>query len=267
MNYSEFKAKYMGVKCGNTAQNMGECVGLISLWMDNLQIPHEWGNAKDLLANADTNYLDVIYNDPKNLNQFPVQGDIMVFGASWGGGYGHTGIIDEATGKDFLLFEQNNPGGNPPEVIGHPNYTGVLGWLHPKSIPTTVSVDSKTFEELVRKSTITDKVATKLNVEVSETVILASIEKMLTYEDAVVQKDKQLNETQNHANELDQALQVKQGELTTLQVNLKELQDQTKQALDENKILSDEVTKLKEKVNQPVLSGWKEWVYKILQSI
>jgi len=108
MTYSEFKSKYLGVRCGNTDQNMGECVGLISLWMDNLHIPHEWGNAKDLLANANTQYVDVIYNDPKDLNQHPVQGDIMVWDKTWGNGFGHTGVVEEATGKDFITFEQNN---------------------------------------------------------------------------------------------------------------------------------------------------------------
>ena len=67
MSYNDFKAKYMGVKCGNTAANMGECVGLVSLWMDNLQFPHEWGNAVDLLANANTQYVDVINNTADNL--------------------------------------------------------------------------------------------------------------------------------------------------------------------------------------------------------
>src|ERR1035437_766439 len=47
----------------------------------------------------------------------------------------------------------------------------------------TVAVPSATFEELVRKSTITDKVAAKLNVEVSEAIILADLDKMITLED------------------------------------------------------------------------------------
>lgn len=267
MTYQEYKSKYLGVKCGNTPQNMGECVGLVSLWMDNLNIPHEWGNAKDLLANANTQFVDVIYNDPKNLNQYPTQGDIMVFNATWGNGMGHTGIVDEATGKDFILFEQNNPAGNPPELIGHKSYSGVLGWLHPKSIPSGTFVDETTFINLVRKSTLYDKILDKLKVQDNETIVLQDIDKLIAYEDSLVQKDKQLSIAQIHANELDQALQVKEGELTTLQGQLQVLQDKTTTALEDNKTLSDEVAKLKENITQPTFTGWKQIIYKILQSI
>lgn len=159
--FKKFLDKYNGQSnVGNTPENMGQCVGLVEVWNDEfLKFQHEWGNAVDLLKNADTSLFDVIFNDPKDYSQFPLCGDILVFDSSWGNGFGHTGVIDEATGKDFILFEQNNPEGNPCELIGHPDYVGVLGWLHPKGEKVfvtsnqTVTLDGDKFHELVDKST------------------------------------------------------------------------------------------------------------------
>ncbi len=131
LTLQQFITKYTGVKCGNTNENFGQCVGLISLWQDNLGASHEYGNAKDLLNNADQTKFNVIYNSPFNA---PKPGDILVFNSSWGGGYGHTGIVTSASVWSFSLFEQNNPLNAAPHVLAHStsDYFSVLGWLHPK---------------------------------------------------------------------------------------------------------------------------------------
>ena len=157
----------------------------------------------------------------------------------------------------YYLFPRNRQNG----------YAGFINQLPLLTQSNTVAVESKVFENLVRKSTTYDKVIDKLQVQDNETIVLQELDKLIAYEDAVIQKDKQLSETQNHANELDNALKVKEGELTTLQTQLKDLQVKTETALDENKVLSDEVAKLKESVAQPVLSGWKQVIFKILQNI
>jgi hypothetical protein len=118
---------------GDTDGNKGQCVGLIECWIDALGLPHIWGNAKDLLTAADTTKFDVIHNDPKNLNQFPAPGDIMVWDATWGAGNGHTGVIVIADGHSFACFEQNFPTGHKPQIHTHDDYKGVLGWLRPKT--------------------------------------------------------------------------------------------------------------------------------------
>lgn len=120
---------------GNTVENTGECVGLISVWMDTLGIAHEWGDAKDLLDNADTSKFDVIRNIPNDLTQHPNPGDIAVWDSSWGGGFGHTGVVVAADGSWLDVYEQNNPGN--PHIVHHINYSGVLGWLHPQNQTVT----------------------------------------------------------------------------------------------------------------------------------
>ena len=132
---NKFIAQYVNQgNVGDTPQNKGQCVGLIEVWIDQLNGPHDWGNAKDLLANADTSFFDVVYNDPNDVNQIPVPGDIMVWGPSWGGGDGHTGVLVTATKAStvFTCFEQNNPAGHVCWIVTHNTYTGILGWLHPK---------------------------------------------------------------------------------------------------------------------------------------
>lgn len=125
----DFIQQYYGVLCGDTSANFGQCVGLIELWTDKLGLTHTWGNAKDLLNNADTSKFDVIKNDINNPNQFPLPGDILVYDSTWGLGDGHTGVVLIADGKSIILFEQNNPGA---PVIKREPYRGLLGWLHPK---------------------------------------------------------------------------------------------------------------------------------------
>ena len=88
--FQDFLTKFNGQQnVGNTPANKGQCVGLIEEWIDNLGLPHVWGNAKDLLANADPDAFEVIPNTPDNV---PQQGDIVVFGSNFNNGDGHCGI-------------------------------------------------------------------------------------------------------------------------------------------------------------------------------
>ena len=143
LSLSAFIAKYTGMKnVGDTPENIGECVGLIEVYNDEcFRYPHIWGNAKDLLADADPKFFDVEYNDITNLTQVPPVGAIMVWDGTWGGGKGHTGILVTAIPNStvFTSFEQNNPAGHAPEINMHVNYVGVLGWLIPHPLPVQPS--------------------------------------------------------------------------------------------------------------------------------
>ncbi len=121
-----FIQKYLGVQnTGDTAANKGQCVGLIEVWVDEHHLPHLWGNAKDLLTNADPAHYAVVRNTPTNV---PSPGAVLVWGSTWGGGFGHTAVVVAATEMRVVVFEQNDPDGSPPLVATH-DYAGVIGWL------------------------------------------------------------------------------------------------------------------------------------------
>lgn len=123
-----FMASHTGKEgVGDTPGNVGQCVGLVEVWTDSLKLPHVWGNAADLLANAPMNSYGRILNSPTN---FPLPGDIVVWGKSWGGGFGHTGIVVTAHVMSFIAFEQNDPDGSTPHLKTY-TYSGVVGWLRP----------------------------------------------------------------------------------------------------------------------------------------
>lgn len=135
INLEDFIKKYEGVaNSGNTPENKGECVGLIALWVDNLELSHIWGHAKDIFANASPNEWDKIENSP---DRYPEAGDIMLWGSTWGGGYGHTGVVESSSPStdSFICFEQNYPIGNPPKLTTRKSWNGIIGWLHPKGNP------------------------------------------------------------------------------------------------------------------------------------
>jgi hypothetical protein len=171
MTFTEFKNQYNGQSnVGNTAANRGQCVGLVSLWMDNFKIAHVWGDAKDLYANASDKDFAKIPNDPTAI---PQQGDIIVWSSAFNGGVGHTGIASgKADVNTFECFEQNDPIGSSPHLKTY-NYAYVTGWLRPIVAQTTatdaISVPKATFEDLVRKATAFDIVCDYLKFDKSTT--------------------------------------------------------------------------------------------------
>ncbi len=131
---------------GDTPQNVGQCVGLIEVWTDNLGLPHTWGNAIDLLNDADPNSFTIVYNKIGDATQFPPDGAVVVLGKPYGlladGTYaGHTGISVGSDGNTLRLFEQNDPEGGTPKMKEY-TYDACVGWMIPKgTIPTTPSTD------------------------------------------------------------------------------------------------------------------------------
>lgn len=126
-----FVSNLLGVGAvGTTPGNRGQCVGLIELWYERNGLPAVPGNAKDLLADADGKVFRATINGPVN---YPAPGDVVVWGATWGSGYGHCAVVLAANSNRLVVFEQNDPEGAPCLVATH-GYGGVLGWLTPLHI-------------------------------------------------------------------------------------------------------------------------------------
>lgn len=125
----DFISRYLGKgNTGTNSVNSGQCVGLVEVWVDTITHPRIAGNAKDLLANADPQHYTIVQNGPSN---FPPPGAIVVWGPSWGEGYGHCAVAVAGSPLQLVVFEQNDPAGYPPLVATH-SYSGVLGWAVPK---------------------------------------------------------------------------------------------------------------------------------------
>lgn len=143
MTLQAFIDKYSNPKeypVGDTDANLGQCVGLVEVWTDLLGLPHTWGNAKDLPANADRKAYDVFTAGT------PQPGDIFCFDGFYGEGVGHTGIVAQATPTTVTLFQQNDPGGSIPHLKTY-SYAHTVGWIHPKKInPTEEPMDKDTVE-------------------------------------------------------------------------------------------------------------------------
>lgn len=110
---------------GDTAVNKGQCVGLVEVWLTANGKPHVWGNAADMIANADPKVFRKVVNIPTN---YPPPGAIVCWNNTWGAGAGHTAIVVAANVMALVVFEQNNPNGSRPMVATH-SYTGIQGWL------------------------------------------------------------------------------------------------------------------------------------------
>jgi len=132
MTLQEFIKKYTGVRnVGNTDVNKGECVGLVMVYIKDLGLSHIWGNARDIYYNASE--LEW-FKTPNSLTKYPKAGDIMFFDKTWGGGFGHTGIIvkSDPVKDSYTIFEQNLPLGSAPKTATRTNWNGVIGWITPK---------------------------------------------------------------------------------------------------------------------------------------
>ena len=108
----------------------GQCVSLINQYCHKvLMIPAgAWGNAKDWATNrTQREYFDLI-------NGAPQLGDLIVYGADYGGGYGHIAIC-AGNGK---VFDQN--GGAGTATCGYSDeYPRRAAILRPKNgLPNTI---------------------------------------------------------------------------------------------------------------------------------
>lgn len=129
MTYSQFVTQwngkgidfdgYYGFQCMDLAHKYAvDCVG-----KDFSPAPA----AKDVW-NQNIDGYDKIAN---SLTGVPTKGDIVIWGTGVGA-YGHIAIFDHGDANTFTSFDQNWPLNSLCHLQNH-NYTGVLGWFHPKA--------------------------------------------------------------------------------------------------------------------------------------
>jgi len=179
--------------------------------------------------------------------------------------YGYEGenvfVIDPWTGTQISL-----------DVYGGAKRAIIQFRAYDRSLPIdtgkpTVAVDPAIFENLVRKSTIYDKIIEKLHCTDSETVVLTNIDSFLKYEDEIRTKD----EDNKKAKE----------QIVTLENTITELQNKQKQLTDDNtayvkrldiqdnqlKDVLGELQTLKTQVSKPPYTGIKKFLLDIINAL
>ena len=123
---STYVTKMLGKRnVGTTALNVGQCVGLVECWLQATGSAAIPGNACDLLTNAAAQGRKTLTNGPTN---YPLPGDIVCWGKTWGNGYGHCAVVVAANSMWLAVLEQDDPYGAGCVVATH-DYTGVSGWI------------------------------------------------------------------------------------------------------------------------------------------
>jgi chaperonin cofactor prefoldin len=149
-------------------------------------------------------------------------------------------------------------GGSARAIIQFRSYDKILE--KEDGVPK-VTIGVAEYDELKRQSDIAMKIATKLNVALSDAVIMPEIDKLITYEDSVVQKDKQLTDAQIKIGQFQKDVETKGEQIETMKKQVETLTNNIETIGKQNETMSGELKILKEQCQQPVLSGFKKWLY------
>ena len=72
------------------------------------------------------------FYDKVPASTLPQPGDVVVWGAQVGDGYGHIAVCTSSTGASFDVVEQNDPEGAPVRDTTYTSMSNVIGYLRPK---------------------------------------------------------------------------------------------------------------------------------------
>ena len=135
----------------------------------------------------------------------------------------------------------------------------------------TIPVPKAQFEDFERVKKAWNDVREKLNVNDNEVLVLGEIDKLIKYEDAVLQKDKQLVDANAKITELDKDLKSLSQTNNTLIEENKKVEEEVRRQEDTIKVqtidiagLADEVKQLRENVAQPTATGWRKFLINLL---
>ena len=126
--------KYLGKSwIGTNSSDKGQCVGLynqVVLDVSGILYPIQGASgAKDLITAKNTrpDLFQQIKNNPSDPNQLPQVGDWVVWGSTWGGGWGHVACVETVNASGFTSIEQNYV----PNTVTRQNHnwSGVIGWV------------------------------------------------------------------------------------------------------------------------------------------
>lgn len=261
------------VSGGNFVWGASTYLGLKQLYVS----PSYSGPVTDLGVSKAKEYLD---------QQYPLLAEVDFNPATTGEEMHFVEIIgyDDGT-ENFIMMDpwtgevisMDRYGGFRRAVIQFRVYDKKLPLVTSGTVTTTVPVESKVFEELVRKSTICDKIANIWKTDTSETIMIENANKTLTYEDAIRQKDRQIADMNSQMAEYGLQINGKTEELKVLAAQNKELQEQVGKltaaisesqqkidaAISQNTTLVKQIDELKRQ-KVPVFKGWRKVLFELI---
>lgn len=154
-NFQAWKNSVLGqvLDTDKVAADKGQCSQVPISWAETVfpgisradLLPSAGSGGVDQWAGKSTKYFTWIENNHADVNQLPLQGDILVFGATPAKGFtsafknpdGHTGVCDTASSTGYTLVQQNAP--NYGESVNDSSYpwklNPCLGWFRAANQP------------------------------------------------------------------------------------------------------------------------------------
>jgi hypothetical protein len=213
MTFENFLGTYNGkTNVGNTTANKGQCVGLVAVWIESLNLPHVWGDAFDMFVNADEKFFEKILNTPEAL---PIAGDIIIWSKKFNGTVGHTGLCTGTANLDtFEAFEQNDPLGSNCHLKTY-NYNFVYGWLRPitADVSQQALIDQLRADRDTNHNLYIQEREAKINLE---TQLDQKNKTILIYEKRIEDKDKEIQILSETSQSLTQKNVLLKEQLTAL---------------------------------------------------
>ncbi|MFT4245058.1 MAG: CHAP domain-containing protein [Micrococcaceae bacterium] len=119
----------------NNSPYGAQCVDLFDYYFQDMtgEDPPMVEGAKDLWdmpGNIGTYFKQV------PASETPQQGDVAIWGSSWGGGYGHVAIVIKSADDGNIQVLANNVdgSGSQPALVNNSSTSGLLGYLRPQKI-------------------------------------------------------------------------------------------------------------------------------------
>lgn len=124
----DFSTLLDGIAARRVADNVAtpQCFDVAQLWARVIGSAPFTGATADLIYNQPGDLYTQVANTP---NDFPVAGDLIIW--NWP----HVALVISADVNQVTVLEQNDPTGSECHTKSY-NYNGVIGWLHPKQLPT-----------------------------------------------------------------------------------------------------------------------------------
>ncbi len=104
-----------------------QCFDVAQLWARVIGSSPFTGATADLIYNQPGDLYEQVPNSPTNS---PVKGDLVI----WNWPHVALATGNNTDSNQFEVIEQNDPTGSECHIKTY-NYSGVIGWLHPKQLP------------------------------------------------------------------------------------------------------------------------------------